>query len=73
MTKKIAQKDIVPATTGGKALRLDEEDVDNEDLDTTISSKAKSTKEQPKIKNTLKSGNNEESKGGNVFDGVVDS
>lgn len=55
MTKKIASKDIVPATAGGKALRLDEEDVDNEDLDTTISSKAKSTKETAKVKNAIKS------------------
>ena len=52
MTKKIAQKDIAPATSGGKVLRLDEEDVDNEDLDTTISSKAtKLASEQSKTKN----------------------
>jgi hypothetical protein len=54
MTKKIASKDIVPATASGKVLRLDEEDVDNDDLDTTISSKAKSTKESVKTKNVTK-------------------
>jgi len=54
MTKKIASKDIVPATASGKVLRLDEEDVDNDDLDTTISSKAKSTKELVKTKNVTK-------------------
>jgi hypothetical protein len=54
MTKKIASKDIVPATASGKVLRLDEEDVENDDLDTTISSKAKSTKESVKTKNVTK-------------------
>lgn len=57
----------MPATAGGKALRLDEEDVDNEDLDTTISSKAKSTKETAKVKNAIKSSKVEEEKGGDVF------
>ena len=64
MTKKIATKDIVPATAGGKALRLDEEDLDNEDLDTTISSKAKSMKETTKVKNPTKASKQEEEKGG---------
>lgn len=64
MTKKIATKDIVPATAGGKALRLDEEDLDNEDLDTTISSKAKSAKDITKVKNAIKASKQEEEKGG---------
>lgn len=74
MTKKIAQKDIVPATSVGKVLHLDEEDAEIGDLDTTISSKAVSAKEQPKVKNPIKISKNEEEKGNNnLFDGVADS
>jgi hypothetical protein len=64
----------VPATSVGKVLHLDEEDAEIGDLDTTISSKAVSAKEQPKVKNPIKISKNEEEKGNNnLFDGVADS
>ena len=67
MAKKIASKDILPATAGGKIIHLDEEDRDDDDLDTTVSS-LQSKKDQNKLKSLTKANKKEEEeKGGDVF------
>ena len=67
MAKKIASKDILPATAGGKIIHLDEEDRDDDDLDTTVSS-LQSKKDQNKLKSLAKANKKEEEeKGGDVF------
>ena len=53
MASKIAAKEIVSATAGSKIVRKDEED--NEDLDTTVSSKdSRIGKDAAKLKNAIK-------------------
>lgn len=66
MTSSIASKDINPATAGGKALRMDEEDID--DLNTTAGSSLTSKQSQAKLKSQVKSTKEEEKQpDGDVF------